>query len=63
MSLYCGIDLHSNNHVLTIIDEEDTKLLEKRLPNKLASSLSTLASYQDDITGIAVESRADYQPL
>jgi hypothetical protein len=21
MGLYCGIDLHSNNHVLTVIDE------------------------------------------
>jgi hypothetical protein len=23
MKLYCGIDLHSTNHYLTLIDEED----------------------------------------
>jgi len=26
MGLYCGIDLHSNNHVLTVIDEADRRL-------------------------------------
>lgn len=56
MTLYCGIDLHSNNHVVTVIDEQDTKIVEKRVPNKLATSLSVLAPYQDDIAGIAVES-------
>jgi hypothetical protein len=27
MSLYCGIDLHSNNHVVVIIDQEDNKIV------------------------------------
>jgi hypothetical protein len=36
MGLYCGIDLHSNNHVLTVIDEADRKVYERRLPNELA---------------------------
>src|ERR1700751_5932876 len=26
MGLYCGIDLHSNNHVLTVIDEADRRV-------------------------------------
>lgn len=56
MSLYCGIDLHSNNHVLTLIDEQDTKILEKRLPNKLENSLSIMAPYQNEIAGVAIES-------
>jgi hypothetical protein len=29
--------LHSNNHVLTVIDEADHKVYEQRLPNDLAS--------------------------
>lgn len=29
MGLYCGIDLHSNNHVVTVIDEADRRLYEK----------------------------------
>lgn len=56
MKLYCAIDLHSNNHFLTIIDEEDRRLIEKRLPNDLAVTLKMLAPYQQAITAIAVES-------
>lgn len=56
MKLYSGIDLHSNNHVLTIIDEHDQKVFERRLPNKLETTLDYLSSFQQDITGIAVES-------
>ena len=33
MKLYSAIDLHSNNHFLTIIDSQDKRLFEKRLPN------------------------------
>jgi hypothetical protein len=28
---YCGIDLHSNNSVVSVIDEEDHVVAEKRL--------------------------------
>lgn len=56
MKLYSGIDLHSNNHVLTIIDETDHKVLERRLPNKLDATLQCLAPYKQTLTGIAVES-------
>jgi len=46
MKLYCGIDLHSNNHYLTLIDENDRRILEKRLPNDLAATLKTLKPYR-----------------
>ena len=36
MGLYCGIDLSSNHHVMTVIDEGDRRLYERRLPNDLA---------------------------
>ena len=56
MKLYSAIDLHSTNHVLTIIDEHDHRVFEKRLPNKLDVTLNALAPYQQALQGIAVES-------
>src|SRR5579864_8147141 len=56
MTLYCAADLHSNNHFLTIIDEQDNRIVEKRLKNDLAVTLKTLEPYRSQIAGIAVES-------
>jgi transposase len=56
MKLYSAADLHSNNHFLTIIDEQDKRILEKRLPNDLTTTLKTLEPYRSHITGVAVES-------
>ena len=56
MALYCGIDLHSNNHVVVVIDEEDRRLVEKRVSNSLERTLSLLAPYRQEIAGVAVES-------
>jgi len=35
MTLYCGIDLHSNNSVVAVLDEQDRTVYEKRLPKKI----------------------------
>lgn len=56
MQHYCGIDLHSNNHVVVIIDEEDKRVFEKRLSNDLSQTLKVLQPYQNTLCGIAVES-------
>lgn len=56
MTLYCGIDLHSNNHVVVVIDEQDRRLVEKRLANDLEATLRLLAPYADELQGIAIES-------
>ena len=32
---YNGIDLHSNNSVVTVTDEDDRVVAERRLPNEL----------------------------
>jgi transposase len=56
MKLYSGIDLHSNNHYLAIIDERDRRILERRLPNDLSVTLKTLRPYRAKMTAIAVES-------
>lgn len=56
MTYYAGIDLHSNNHVLLVIDENDKRVFEKRLPNDLNSTLNALAPFRQELTSIAVES-------
>jgi transposase len=56
MALYCGIDLHSNNHVVVVIDSEDRRIVEQRLPNVLERTTALLAPYRQDLAGIAVES-------
>ena len=35
MKLYGGIDLHSNNSVVVLINEESKEIARKRLPNDL----------------------------
>jgi len=56
MKLYGGIDLHSNNSVLVLIDEEDRVVVEKRLKNDLGLMLGELAPYRKKLTGLVVES-------
>jgi transposase len=56
MRLYGAIDLHSNNNVTVVIDEQDKVVFEKRLPNDLAVILQQLSAYQDSLQGIGVES-------
>ena len=56
MRLYAAIDLHSNNNVLTIIDETDHVVFEGRLPNESQEVLARLAPYRESIEAIAVES-------
>jgi hypothetical protein len=56
MKVYAGIDLHSTNNYLGVIDEQDRRLYKKRLPNDLASILSALEPFKEDLAGIVVES-------
>jgi transposase len=56
MQLYCGIDLHSNNSLVSVINDNDTVVQEKRLDNDLTKITELLAPYQTDLTGIVVES-------
>lgn len=56
MTLYCGIDLHSTNSYVAVLDEEDKPLLEKRIPNDLDRILLSLAPYKNEVKGVVVES-------
>ncbi len=56
MATYAGIDLHSNNIYLAIIDQHKERLFNKRLPNKLSTIKKVLRPYRKALAGIAVES-------
>lgn len=56
MSHYCGIDLHSNNHVVVVIDDKDQRVYERRLANDLSRTIQALTPYEATLQGIAVES-------
>jgi transposase len=53
---YSGIDLHSNNCVVVVTDEQDKVVAEKRLPNNLEKVLSYLVPWREELAGVAVES-------
>jgi transposase len=53
---YSGIDLHSNNSVVTVTDDADRVVAEKRLPNDLPKILAFLAPWKAELAGIVVES-------
>lgn len=56
MTLYCAIDLHSNNSVLVVIDEEDRVVLQKRVANELTIVLAQFAPVREQLHAVAVES-------
>ena len=56
MKLYGGIDLHSNNSVINVIDENSKVILKKRIANSLELIVMLLEPYRDAITGLVVES-------
>lgn len=56
MKLYGGIDLHSNNCVVHLIDENGQPVLKKRTANDLPGILLLLAPYSGSIEGLVVES-------
>jgi transposase len=56
MQTYAGIDLHSSNNYLGIIDSNDKRLFGQRLPNNMDAIQSALKPFQKDLAGIVVES-------
>lgn len=56
MKLYGTIDLHSNNSVLVILDEQDREVYQERLANDLILILQELSPYREGLQEIVVES-------
>ena len=53
---YSGIDHHSNNSLVTVTDQADRVVAEKRLPNELSSILAFLLPWREELVGVVVES-------
>lgn len=53
---FSGIDLHSNNSVVVISDEQDRAVYRRRLPNDLTQILAALEPHRADLSGVVVES-------
>ena len=56
MKTYAGIDLHSSNNYLGIINEQDKRLFSRRLPNCFDTISTALKPFRKTLSGIAVES-------
>jgi len=56
VTLYAGIDLHSNNNVLVVQDEEDHVVMRRRLANDLRAVSTYLEPYRKELAGVVVES-------
>jgi transposase len=56
MEAYAGIDLHSSNNYIGVIDEQDQRHFGKRLPNSLAQILVALEPFKEDLEAVVVES-------
>jgi transposase len=56
MRAYAGIDLHSSNNYLGIIDDNDKRLYGRRIPNDLNRVLLALEPFRDQLEAVVVES-------
>jgi transposase len=55
-TLYGGIDLHANNSVIVLIDQQEQVVYEQRVPNVLTTILFHLRPFQPHLHGLVVES-------
>lgn len=56
MKYYAGIDLHSSNNYVGIIDQDEKKLFGKKMPNDLDQIAHALQPFKKDLKGVVVES-------
>jgi transposase len=55
-ALYAGLDLHGNNNVIGIVDEQGKRIFKKRLPNDSGLVKNVLKPFKGEMVGIAMES-------
>jgi hypothetical protein len=54
--LYVGLDLHSNNTYVGVIDSKERRVLKGKFPNQLEVILGVLEPHKERIVGVVVES-------
>jgi hypothetical protein len=55
MNKYSGIDLHSNNCMIAVIEETDRLCCKRRVPNDLSPILALLEPHREELVGVVVE--------
>jgi transposase len=56
MKTYAGIDLHSSNNFIDVIDAKDKRLYSKRHPNRMQDVLKVLGKFKATLQGVVVKS-------
>ena len=56
MDHFVGIDLHSNNSYIAVIDTDNNRTFKKKARNNLSEIIKLLAPFKQQIKGIVVES-------
>jgi transposase len=56
MDHFAGIDLHSTNNVMGIIDKDNRKVFKKKTKNDLPTVLHFLEPFREQLMGVVVES-------
>ncbi len=56
MEVYAGLDLHSTNTYVAMIDGDNRVLYKQRHSNDVSSILSSLDPFKKDMKGVVVES-------
>ena len=63
MLLYGGIDLHANNRVIVLLNEQDEVIYRKRFSNDLPAIMDQLDPYNAEMKGVVVESTYNWYLL
>lgn len=56
MELYCGIDLHSSNSYVVVMEATDEVIFERRMANDLEAIVAALSEWRERLRGVVVES-------
>ena len=56
MQLYAGIDLHSINNYMAVIDKDGKRVFKQKMSNEPRTIVSKLENFKEGIAGIVVES-------
>ena len=56
MEHYAGIDLHSTNSYIGIIDKDNKRIFKAKAKNNLPTILKRLEPFQEQLKGLVVES-------
>ena len=55
MKTYAGIDLHSSNNYIGVIDAKDKRLYSKRHDNRIEDILKVFAKFKASLQGVVIE--------